>query len=157
MTKQARKDREDLRVENARLKGQLSQIRRYGIFSTVTKIAGEALRSARVIAPFCFAWLMVRELAGRSTNVDADVRTSVDVSSQTLAEWFAILSQSRIMGALAIAVGVGGILYGRAQAKLRKDDVEHLQDAKIKYEKGRDPGRTSSKLTTRGETRPEDE
>lgn len=146
-----------MRVENARLKGQLSQIRRYGVFSSVTKISGDVLRAARVIAPFCFAWLIVRELAGRSTNVDADIRTSVDVSSQTLADWFAILSQSQLLGVLVIAVGVGGILYGRAQAKLRKDDVEHLQDAKIKYEKARDPGRTSSKLTTRGETRPEDE
>lgn len=61
-----------------------------------------------------------------------------------------------------ISVGVAWVLavfaagYGLRQNKLRKDTVERLH-ARIKsLETEIDPGRSSSKLTNRGETRPED-
>lgn len=57
---------------------------------------------------------------------------------------------------LLIVFGVGGIFYGRRQAKLRKDTVERLHPYQEKYEKSIDPNRSSSRLTPRGETRPED-
>jgi hypothetical protein len=58
--------------------------------------------------------------------------------------------------AMSILFGVGGIAYGRRQAKLRQEAIERLHKYQLAHEKAIDPKRTSSKLTPRGETRVED-
>lgn len=157
MSKPSRRKYEDLEAENARLKARLSQIRRYGVFSGTTKVSGELVRTARVVLPFFFIWLCVREVAGKTTAADVKADVSLAVESQTFTDLLQSFLDSNLFTVLAIIVGIVGILYGRLQAKLRKDTVEHLQGPKIRRELSVDPRRSTSALTTRGETRPEDE
>ncbi len=67
------------------------------------------------------------------------------------------LGRAWISTGLAWVLAGGGIFYGLRQRKLRRDTVERLSPAKVQREKEIDPGRSSSRLTPRGETNPEDE
>lgn len=69
---------------------------------------------------------------------------------------FSWLVSDKLAGVLGLIFGTGGILYGRRQARLRKDVVERMHHFQMKYEKTFDPKRSSSSLTVRGDTREED-
>lgn len=86
----------------------------------------------------------IEALAGESTLADIGVQLDVgaNLPLSTLIAWAVAL----------IAVG-----YGLKQRELRRDSVERLQTRIQDLEKGRDPRRSSSGLTPRGTTRPEDE
>ncbi len=86
------------------------------------------------------AWVLA---AGTTTIADL----SASLRFETISEW---------TWPLLVAFGFGGIAYGRRQAKLRRDAVERLHPYQEQHEKSIDPNRTSSRLTSRGETRPED-
>lgn len=86
------------------------------------------------------AWVLT---AGTTTIADL----SASLKFETLSEW---------TWPALVAFGLGGIAYGRRQAKLRRDAVERLHPYKERHEKSIDPNRASSRLTARGETRPED-
>jgi hypothetical protein len=58
--------------------------------------------------------------------------------------------------ALALLFGVGGILYGNYQRRIRQDVILRYNGIKAKEERLIDPRRSSSKLTQLGGTRPED-
>ena len=57
---------------------------------------------------------------------------------------------------IAYIVGIGGIGFGLTEKRLRRNAIERLQGRIQQLEEVRDPKRTSSKLTKRGTTRPED-
>jgi hypothetical protein len=50
----------------------------------------------------------------------------------------------------------GGVSYGWNQRLLRKRAVDRLGPSRLQYERMLDPDRTSSGLTTTGETSPEE-
>jgi hypothetical protein len=68
-----------------------------------------------------------------------------------------VLGSTGISVALGWLFGVVGITYGLFQRKLRKDVVERLAGRIKKYEMEKDKRRSSSRLTERGDTRPEDD
>lgn len=70
---------------------------------------------------------------------------------------FSFLVSEKIESVLATIFGVGGIIYGKWQSKLRRDVIEKMQPERIALEKQADPDRTSSGLTKRGDTRGGDE
>lgn len=111
--------------------------------------------TARTLLAELFKWLalafisymafrMVDTLAGRRT--EATLNASIDWPCGP--EWWMI--------GLACLFGVGGILYGRYQRRLRGDTIERMHDFQKKWETSIDPNRSSSNLTARGDTRPED-
>lgn len=155
MSKPSRRRHEELEAENAWLKARLSHFRQYGIYAGVTKVCGELVRGMRVATPFLFVWLSVREISGKTTTADVDA--SLVIESQTISDALESILGSHSLVFFAVAIGIIGICYGRLQAKLRKDDVEHLHKFQLKYEQLKDAKRSSSRLTARGETRPEDE
>jgi hypothetical protein len=83
----------------------------------------------------------VEALAGKKTDANILVSFLANLDVSIMLSW---------------AVGGAGVLYGRAQNKLRKTTVERLESRIRKFEAQVDPGRSSSKLTPRGETNPED-
>lgn len=94
-----------------------------------------------------FGFWCVKEgwIQSAGTITVADLRAAVSFDSvSSSAPW------------LLVIFGVGGIAYGRRQAKLRQDTIQRLHPYQEKHEKSIDPNRTSSSLTSRGETRPED-
>ena len=78
-------------------------------------------------------------LAGHETDANVNFLGKLDVSVS-----------------IAWMFGIGGSVYGWWQRKLRKDAIERIQEQKMILEKEIDHRRTSSKLTPRGDTRPED-
>lgn len=87
------------------------------------------------------AQVAISNLAGKTTLADIGVGFLADVQVSVVLSW---------------VVGGAGIMYGRSQRKLRRDTVERLQARNQELEKLLDPNRSSSQLTARGETRPED-
>jgi hypothetical protein len=88
-----------------------------------------------------FAYKSVEVLAGKTTLADIGVNVLANVNISVAIAWTASF------------LGTG---YGIRQRKLRKDTVERLQQ-RIQFLEGAiDPKRTSSTLTPRGDTRPED-
>lgn len=88
-----------------------------------------------------FIYLSVNRLAGRYTVADIGLR---------------LLANLRISETLGWSTGLGGILYGWRQRKLRRDKTEYLQNRIKELESMLDPKRSSSRLTPRGTTNPED-
>jgi hypothetical protein len=90
---------------------------------------------------FLFTFLMVAQLAGKTTLANVGVRVLADIKvSQVLAYMF----------------GAGGLGYGVLERKLRHKKVAHMEGHIKTLEAAFDPSRSSSGLTRKGTTRPED-
>jgi len=107
----------------------------------VTKLGHSVAKygSAAIIA--FFAYRAVDTLAGVDTFADITV------------SW---LVSCKMTGFAALILALAALLYGHYQRKLRKDVIERMHRYQAAYERERDPNRTSSKLTPRGDTRKED-
>jgi p-aminobenzoyl-glutamate transporter AbgT len=88
------------------------------------------------------AFLIVRSLAGQTTIADIGVN---------------ILGNFRISTAISYVFMFSGVLYGASERELRKRTVERLAKRISELELQLDPNRSSSNLTSRGDTRPEDQ
>ena len=76
---------------------------------------------------------------------------------QTMANiGISFLGDFKVSEGLAYIFGVSGITYGLRQRKLRRSNIERLAERPRTLEKQIDAKRTSSGLTVRGTTRPED-
>ncbi len=87
---------------------------------------------------FYFAYLMIDSLAGQETQANIGISMFFDWRS------------------LGILLGAGGIAYGWRERRLRQSTVQRLQPRIQELERLLDPGRTTSLLTEKGETNPED-
>jgi hypothetical protein len=115
---------------------------------------GETLHAAVVrlckwipIAFICyFAYLSIAALAGKSTLADFGIYLVTD------------LKVNKVLSHIAMAAfGIGGTSYGYAQKKLYERNIERMSKVIQGLENKLDPNRSSSRLTTKGLTRPEDE
>lgn len=88
-----------------------------------------------------YAYMAIDTLAGKTTIAELFVQFFSQLEVSTKISW---------------VVAVGGFAYGWKQRRLRKDTVERLQSRIQALEKRTDPGRSTSHLTPRGDTRPED-
>jgi len=66
------------------------------------------------------------------------------------------LGDFRISETFAYIFGAGGVVYGIKRRRLHQDSVERTAQRISDLEKQLDPKRSSSRLTPRGKTRPED-
>jgi hypothetical protein len=66
------------------------------------------------------------------------------------------LGDFKISEGIAYVFGTGGVVYGVRRRKLQGDNVERTAKRISDLEKRIDPKRSSSRLTPRGKTRPED-
>lgn len=94
------------------------------------------------VSVFYFVYEMVFKLAGKFTFADIGIRFLGDI---------------RMSEALAYALATGAGGWALLERKLKGDTIERLSGQVEALEKRLDPGRTSSRLTPRGTTRPEDE
>ena len=89
-----------------------------------------------------FVYLSTKSLAGHYTFADIGIR---------------VIGDFKISEALSYLFGAGGVGYGLRERKLRRQTTERLANRNSTLERMIDPGRTSSHLTGRGTTNPEDE
>jgi hypothetical protein len=128
------KSKEELQAENTFL-------RRGGIAEQIgTTVQAVVKYGAIAFAAWCFKEA-VSAYAGKISEANVVV---------------SFLGKMEISEALAWIFGVGGAAYGYRQKKLKGETVERLQSRIAILEKRFDPQRTSSNLTTTGETNPKD-
>ena len=108
---------------------------------SVTTVVQSLIRFGGVALPFYFMYRVAEVLAGKSTAADIGVKM---VGSLTITE------------TVGYGLGLAGTLYGLRERKLRQDKTEYLQERIQKLEKQMDPNRSTSRLTSRGTTNPED-
>lgn len=123
------KTRKELAVENRMLRRSGRAIAVAGVLQTLIRWGG-----ATAIAYFGYSSIAV--LAGQYTFADIGI---------------GFLASIKVSESVAWIFGVGGVVYGTRQSKLRKDTVERLSGRIQTLERQHDPGRSSSKLTPRGE------
>jgi len=89
-----------------------------------------------------FAYGAIAVLAGKQTFAQIGIK---------------LLGDIKIANSIGYVVGGSGIIYGRRQKKLKEDVILKLAPRIKELETEIDPKRSSSGLTERGRTRPEDE
>jgi hypothetical protein len=124
----------ELRAENRILRQLRTSEGFVSVFNTLIKWGG-------LLGISYFAYLSIDALAGQTTAADIGIKFLADV---------------KVSEAVAWIFGGSGIAYGLRQRKLRRDTVERVQRRVEGLEKEIDPKRSSSELTRRGETPPED-
>ncbi len=134
VTMQKAKTAAELRAENQLLREMRT---REGIVSVINNL----IRWVGGVLIAYFGYRTVAVLAGQHTAADIGVKILADV---------------RVSEAVAWIFGGSGIAYGWRQRKLRRDTVERIQTRVESFEQSVDPGRSSSQLTKRGDTRAED-
>lgn len=125
----------------AQLEAELRMLKRSRVAEGVISVAQTAIKYGALVWICYYGYQAVAVLAGKHTLADIGLN---------------FLANVKVSVALSWAVAVGGFVYGKNQNRLRKNSVERLQGRVKELELKIDPHRTSSSLTVRGETRPED-
>ena len=111
------------------------------LLDVVDSLGSKMIRwGSSIFIAYLFASAL-KELAGKETYADVFVAVLGNLTFER--------------GASYVAGGVG-ILYGLLERKFRRDKIETLAKRIQELEKTVDPKRSSSTLTPRGTTRPED-
>lgn len=92
-----------------------------------------------------FGYLSIAALAGKSTLAAFGLYLVADLKVNTVLSHLAMA-----------AFGLGGTSYGYAQRKLKQRNIERMSRKNEELEQRLDPNRSSSRLTKKGLTRPED-
>jgi hypothetical protein len=108
----------------------------------IVSVFGMLLKFSAIVLCVRYGYFSVVALAGKSTFADVGFR---------------ILGNLKISEGISYIFGTGGIVYGVGQRQLRRRNIERIVPLKNKLEMILDPKRTSSGLTSKGTTRPEDE
>lgn len=126
----------------AELQAELDLFKRERTAQSLSAILINLIRWGGLVLIARYGYLTIDSLAGQATAADIGIK---------------LFSNIRISTALAWLLAGSGVFYGTMQRKLKGDTVERLQARIQELEKQRDPNRTSSDLTTRGETHPKDQ
>lgn len=129
------------RKNRIQLEAELKALRSSRTVDGAVVVLQSLLRWGGIVAIAWFTRLAVGDLAGQTTMADIGLD---------------FLGKVEVSVALAWAAGAAGGYYGYRQRKLRRDTVERLQKRVQELEKIIDRKRSTSRLTSRGETRPED-
>lgn len=131
-------------VRSQKIDNSVAALHRFDTRYQIAKVVIDAIKWV-LIAYFTYS--SIDAIAGKMTITDITVDAafnSKECNSYTVYYVFAIL--------VSILVAWFGIFYGRRESKLRKDTVEKMAFEIKTLQKIIDSGRTSSLLTSRGET-----
>lgn len=120
---------------------ELKYHQRIKLIDSATALCQSIIRFGAFVVVAYFIYRTVFALAGKYTFADIGLR---------------VLGELRISETFAWGAGATGVFYGLRQRKLRRDKTDYLQGRIRKLETDLDPGRSSSRLTTRGTTNPQD-
>lgn len=117
---------------------------KYTRIEAITSVLNNLIRWGALTGIAFLIYKSIDTLAGRTTLADMGVSVS-------------FFTSIRVSQLLAWGLAVGGMGYGLTQRSLRGRTIERQSGRIIALEAMVDPERTSSRLTTKGKTRPEDE
>jgi hypothetical protein len=125
----------------AELKAENTVLRRGNIAQAVASVFINLIRWAAVSFVAWCVYSSIKVLSGQQTEANIAI---------------SFLGNVKISEALAYALTGGSIIYAYRERRLRQKTVERVQTRVQRLESERDPRRTSSRLTPRGETHPRD-
>lgn len=117
-------------------------LRRGNLATSINNVLVNMIRWGALVLIFRYGYLSISALAGKATLASIGVE---------------FLGNLTISQTLAYVLGAGGVLYGIGERGLRRRTVKRLGPQRKALEASIDPKRTSSNLTEKGETNPEDE
>jgi hypothetical protein len=126
----------------AQLEAENRILRQSRVAEGIISVLQAAIRWGAIVCITRYIYLTISKLAGQQTSADIGVGFLADVNVSVFVAW---------------TLGSAGVIYGYYQNRLRKDTVERLQGRIQALELKLDPNRSSSRLTKRGDTRPEDQ
>jgi hypothetical protein len=130
------------RRSKAVLEAENRYLRKRSLVDATASVINNLIRWGGLVVLGYFAVRITEELSGGVTTANLGLTLVTDVRISTVAAW-----------ALAFA----SVTYGWGQRRLRRDTVERLAGRIRELERAYDPRRTSSRLTSRGDTHPGDE
>ncbi len=136
-----KKTKSQLEDDNRRLTFELQMVRKSKISEHIVSVINNLIKWGGLATVFYFLSTSIDSLAGEFTT------SNIAIS---------LVSDLKINEYLAYVLGAGGVGYGYLQRNLRRKTIERLHGDKVAEEKLIDHGRSSSKLTKEGLTRPED-
>lgn len=125
----------------AELLAENKLLRRGNTAFAVSSILNTLIRYGSYVLIAMFTYLSIASLAGQETKASVVINF---LGSLTVSQW------------AAWAIAGGSTVIAVRERKLRKDNTATLTQRTEKLEKARDPKRSSSKLTRRGDTHPRD-
>ena len=125
----------------AELQAEIRLLKKYSVAEAVSSVLQTIARWTGGVLIAYFGFRTVQALAGQVTLAHIGLRFLADL---------------KVSEAVAWLFGGSGLVLAARQRKLRRDTVERLERRIRELENAIDPRRTSSRLTPRGETRPED-
>ena len=137
-TRRQRTDRDE-RIKELEAENQSLRRRRTG--NAIAAVVVEGIRWTGTCVIAYLGYRCIDSLAGQHTDATFD---------------FSIFAELKPREIVLLAAALLSVGYGRLQKKLRQTTIERLQARIRKDEKKTDPKRSSSDLTPRGETNPED-
>lgn len=127
---------------------------KFKIVESITSLLNMLMRIAGYVLIAFFTYKSIEIYSIHNTNVNLTVGEVNVVKNLFSFDFFK--TPSTLMALIGVVFGITGILYGKNQRDLRMSTVEKLQGRIKEFETVKDPNRSSSMLTPRGETRPED-
>jgi hypothetical protein len=118
------------------------RLRRLQVFQTLSLAA---LKAIYIVGPFVMLWLSIRDLAGRQTSADVVFKALADIKLNRA------LARVAPWGTTTLATG-----WAIAERQLRKRHIQRTSSENSKMQSHFDLSRRSSRLTTEGNTSPED-
>lgn len=131
----------ELVEQNSKLRAENDFLRKTRIAEGIIQAVLALIRWGAIVGIVYFFSEAMQGLAGSSTQAKLDLSLLANFNFSVTIAWISALA---------------GIAYGLLQRHLRRNTVERLQGRVRELEQRIDPGRSSSKLTERGDTRPED-
>lgn len=115
----------------------------YDLAEAVASVLRSLFKWGGLVGIFYFLSEIVSDLAGQTTYADI----GIDVG---------ILAEVGTSQVLAWALALGAVIWALLERSLRRKTIERLTGRIRDLEESEDPNRSSSNLTPRGKTRPED-
>lgn len=125
----------------AEISAELDLLKRSRLSDGIVSVINNLIKYGFLAIAFYYSYRMVDALAGKETISNIAFKMITDLKMN---QW------------MAYAIGGCGLSYGLAERSVRKKTVTRLHSRIEELELKKDPKRTSSMLTSTGDTRPED-
>ena len=123
------------------LEAELNFLRNQRAITSWASVLNNLIRWFGLVAIAAFAYMSIDALSGKATSSNINVPFLANLRLRNLLPW---------------VLALGAVVYGWRQRDLRKTTVERLQARIRDLERRYDPNRSTSGLTPRGDTNPED-
>jgi hypothetical protein len=137
---------------NAELESENKYLRKGRNAEIASSIINNAFRWGGLSFIVFYDYKSIDTLAGKFTLADIKLGASLIYKNPETNSfnWWGVF------GAVGFFVGIIGVFYGTVQRKIRQRYIKYRPQRYEELEKKIDPGRSSSMLTSEGDTRPED-